>query len=217
MKKMNRAMITLLVLALSLSACLPATTSNNNQQAQQVQNTQQSSQDVQSNIETAVAQTVEAQNEISTSVAQTMQAQATLTPTPTATLFSLPTVTPFVVSTPTIRPAGGGGAPVKAEYSCDIIHQRPYDNQEFLHGQEFDIKWTILNTGTKTWPAGYDLKYWSGPKMTSAGTVQLPSMAPGDQFDVVFDAVAPDEPGFQVMTWVVEGQICFPYIAIFVK
>jgi hypothetical protein len=53
--------------------------------------------------------------------------------------------------------------------------------------------------------------------MTGAGTVQLPSMAPGDQFSVVFDAVAPDEPGFQVMTWVVQGQICFPYVAIFVK
>ena len=215
MKKSNRAMITLVILALSLSACLPATASNQ-PQSQQVQNTQ-SSQDVQSDIGTAVAQTVEAQNQVSTFVAQTMEAQATLTPTATATLFSLPTVTPFVVTTPTVRSSGGGGAPPKAEYSCDIIHQRPYDNQEFLHGQEFDIKWTILNTGTKTWPAGYDLKYWSGPKMTGAGTVQLPSMAPGDQFSVVFDAVAPDEPGFQVMTWVVQGQICFPYVAIFVK
>jgi hypothetical protein len=106
----------------------------------------------QSDIGTAAAQTVEAQNR-QHFVAQTMEAQATLTPTATATLFSLPTVTPFVVTTPTVRSSGGGGAPPKAEYSCDIIHQRPYDNQEFLHGQEFDIKWTILNTGTKTWPA----------------------------------------------------------------
>ena len=59
MKKSNRAMITLVILALSLSACLPATASN--QQSQQVQNTQ-SSQDVQSDIGTAVAQIVEAQN-----------------------------------------------------------------------------------------------------------------------------------------------------------
>ena len=41
-------------------------------------------------------------------------------------------------------------------------------------------------------------------------------LAPDDQFSVVFDAVAPDETGLQVMTWVIEGQICFPYIAIIV-
>ncbi len=218
MKNSNRAMITLFILAFFLGACLPATTSSQ-PQSQQVQNTQsvQNAQNVQADIETAVAQTVEAQNEVGTLVAQTMAAQATLTPTPTATLFALPTVTPFVISTPTNRPGGGGGSsPAKADYSCDIIHQRPYDNSEFLHGQKFDIKWTILNTGTKTWPAGYDLKYYSGPKMTNAGIVQLPQMAPDDQFSVVFDAVAPDETGLQVMTWVIEGQICFPYIAIIV-
>lgn len=219
MKNSNRAMITLFILAFFLGACLPATTSSQ-PQSQQVQNTQsvQNAQNVQADIETAVAQTVEAQNEVGTLVAQTMAAQATLTPTPTATLFALPTVTPFIISTPTNRPggSGGGSSPAKADYSCDIIHQRPYDNSEFLHGQKFDIKWTILNTGTKTWPAGYDLKYYSGPKMTGAGTVQLPQMAPDDQFSVVFDAVAPDETGLQVMTWVIEGQICFPYIAIIV-
>ena len=222
MKKTNRAIITLLILAFFLGACLPST-STGQQQSPQVQNTQavqqnaQNSQNVQAEIETAVAQTVEAQNQVATFVAQTMEAQATSTPSPTATLLSLPTLTPFAVSTPTNKPSGGsGGVPPKAEYSCDIIHQRPYDNSEFLHGQKFDIKWTILNTGTRTWPAGYDLKYYSGPKMTNAGTVQLPQMKPNDQYSVVFDAVAPDETGLQVMTWVIEGQICFPYIAIIV-
>ncbi len=213
MNKPIQVMTALLILALFTGACSPAAPSQ--QSNQQIQNTQ-SPQNVQSDIETAVAQTVEAQNQVGTFVAQTMAAQATNTPTPTATLFSLPTVTPFVVSTPTVRPGSGGGSPPKAEFACDVIHQRPYDNEEFLHGQEFDIKWTILNTGTKTWPAGYDLKYLSGPRMTNAGTVQLPSMDPGDQFSVVFDAVAPDEPGFQVMTWVVQGQLCFPYVAIIV-
>jgi hypothetical protein len=214
MNKAIQAMTTLLILALFTGACSPTVTGQ--QTDQQIQNTQDP-QSIQSDIETAVAQTVEAQNQIATSVAQTVAAQATDTPTPTATLFSLPTVTPFVISTPTIISGnGGGGVPPKAEYSCDVIHQRPYDNQEFLHGQEFDIKWTILNTGTKTWPAGYDLKYLSGPLMTNAGAQELPQMAPGDQFSVVFDAVAPEEPGFHVMTWIVQGQLCYPYIAIIV-
>lgn len=213
MKTSIRAIITLFTLALFLGACLPATSG---QQNPQIQNTQ-SLLDVQSQVETAVAQTIEAQNQIGTFVAQTIQAQAT--PTFTATPITFPTLTPFVISTATNRPSGGGGGggSSKSALSCDVIHQRPYDNSEFFPGQEFDIKWTILNTGTSSWPAGYDVKYWSGPKMTSAGTVELPAMDPDDQFDIVFDAAAPSEPGFQVMTWVVEGQICFPYIAINVK
>jgi len=205
MKTLIRAIIILSTLALFLGACLPATSGP---QDPQTQNTQ----DVQSQVETAVALTIEAQNQVGTFVAQTVAAQATATFTPTP--FTIPTLTPFVISTSTSRPSGGGGVPPKPDYACDVIHQRPFDNTEFLHGQQFDIKWTILNTGAKTWPAGYDLKYWSGPHMTSAGTVQLPEMDPNEQFSVVFDAAAPNEPGLQVMTWVVEGQLCFPYVAI---
>lgn len=215
MKTSIRASITLVILALLLAACIPATQS---QQAPQVQSTPQQSnaQDVQSEIETAVAQTVEAQNEIGTSVAQTMAAQPTATFTETP--FALPTLTPFDISTPTRVPViSGGGSQPQADYACDIIHVRPYDNTEFLHGQDFDIKWTILNTGRKIWPAGYDLKYYSGPKMTNAGIVQIPELDPGEQFSVVFDATAPEEPGFHVMTWVVESKLCFPYVAIIVN
>jgi hypothetical protein len=213
MKTSIRAILTLFTLALFLGACLPA--SSGQPQDTQAQNTQ-SPQDVQSEVETAVAQTIEAQNQVGTFVAQTMEAQATATFT--VTPITIPTLTPFVISTPTNRPGGngGGGAPPKPDYACDVIHVRPYDNTEILHGQGFDIKWTILNTGAKIWPAGKDLKYYSGPKMTSAGTVQIPELDPNEQFSVVFDATAPDEPGLQVMTWVVEGQLCFPYVAIIV-
>jgi len=212
MKTSIRAIITLFTLALLLGACLPAASG---QQDPQSQNTQ-SPQNVQSEVETAVAQTIEAQNQVGTFVAQTMAAQATATFT--ATPFAIPTLTPFIISTPTNKPSsGGGGGSSKPDYACDVIHQRPYDETEILHGQSFDIKWTILNTGTKIWPAGYDLKYWSGPHMTSAGIVQLPEMDPNEQFSVVFDAIAPDEPGRHVMTWVVEGQLCFPYVLIIVQ
>ena len=211
MKTSIRAIITLFTLALFLGACLPASSGGQDPQSQNTQ----SPQDIQSEVETAVAQTIEAQNQIGTFVAQTLEAQATATFT--VTPFTIPTLTPFVIPTSTNRPtSGGGGGPSKAEFACDVIHQRPFDNTEILHGQSFDIKWTILNTGTKVWPAGYDLKYWSGPRMTTAGTVQLPEMDPNEQFNVVFDATAPDEPGLQVMTWVVEGQLCFPYVAIVV-
>jgi hypothetical protein len=178
---------------------------------------------VQQLIEQSVALTVAAQN------AQTLEAQAlipaaTKTPLPTQTEAAppaLPTATPVVIVPPTLAPVtgGGGGVTVKSDLACDIIHQRPFDNTIFKPNDSFDLKWTILNTGTKTWKAGLDLVYFSGPQMTpsNAGPIQLPEMKPGDQFDIDLDAQAPAEAGFHVMTWKLEGGFCYPYVAIYVE
>ena len=180
---------------------------------------------IQQQIQEAVALTVAAQN------AQTEQAQAlipepTNTPLPTQTEAAsptplLPTATPFVVVPPTLTPvsASGGGAlpPAKLDYDCTSRDRRPYDNTVFKPGSEFDIKWTIVNTGTKSWPAGMDVKYYSGPKMSPTLIVELPAMAPGDSYEVILDAVAPSVYGFHVMTYIVEGKLCFPYVAINVE
>jgi hypothetical protein len=84
-------------------------------------------------------------------------------------------------------------------------------------GDTFDIKFTIKNTGTKTWPAGYDLTYFSGPNMAPAfpAVIELPEMKPGDLFAVgPYDATAPAEKGLHVMTFKLQGGFCWPYIAI---
>lgn len=209
MKTSIRAIITLFTLALFLGACLPAAPGG-----QDPQNTQ-SPQDVQSEVETAVAQTIEAQNQVGTFVAQTMAAQATATVT--VTPFTIPTLTPFVISSPTSRPVSGGGVPAKADYACDFIRLRPTAYTEINRGQKFDIKMTIVNNGTRSWYAGYDLKYSGGAQMTTTTFIELPAMAPGDQYEVVLDAVAPSERGNQTMTWMVEGQLCFGYVVITVK
>ena len=216
MKKVFQLAGLMLLTALFIGACVPTATSGQNE-GSQAQGEQPL--DTQSQIETAVVQTIEVQNQIATSVALTTQAQATATFTPTAVI--IPTFTPFVVATSTKRPSGGGGgggsAPAKAEYSCDIINRRPLDNAEILHDQEFDIRWTIKNNGTKSWAAGMDVKYFSGPQMTSVTVVQIPvAMDPGDTYEIILDANAPSELGFQVMTWTVEGQLCYPYVALMV-
>jgi len=212
MKTSIRAILTLFTLTLFLGACLPAAPAQENPQ---IQNTQ-SLLDVQSQVETAVAQTIEAQNQIGTFVAQTIEAQATATFT--STPISFPTLTPFVFATSTNRPSsGGGGFPAKANYSCDVIHMRPTAYAEFNRGQNFDIKMTVVNNGTAAWPAGYDYKYSGGALMTTTTVVELPAMKPGDQFDIVLDANAPSEYGIQTMTWMVQGQLCFGYVVITVK
>lgn len=211
MKKIIQVVVIMLTLALFIGACLPAASE---QQGPQVQNTQ--SLDTQSQINTAVAQTIEAQNQIGTAVALTTEAQYTVTPT--ATLFTIPTLTPFVISTPTTKPSGGsGGVPPKATYSCDIIRLRPRAYAEYNRGQGFDIKMTVVNTGTMSWYQGYDLKYAGGTVMTTTTHIELPAMAPGDQYEMVLDATAPSEYGNQTMTWTVEGRLCFGYVVITVK
>jgi hypothetical protein len=217
MKKIFQVVV--IMLMLFLGACLPAVTPAQ-QQVPQVQNTQ-SLQDTQSNINTAVVQTIQAQNQIEASVAQTMAAQ--FTPTPTATLLAIPTLTPFTISTPVTGPSSGGSGGgisstrAKADYSCDIILLRPRAFAEFHRGQKFDIKMTVVNNGTRAWYQGFDLKYTGGPKMTTVTKVELPAMAPDARHEVVLDAIAPAERGVQTMTWAIEGRICFGYVTITVK
>lgn len=208
--KLRQSFYMLLAGVFLLAACAPAQAT-------------QSPQDIQNQISTAVAMTVEIQS------LQTQAAQASLptfTPIPSPTLVVdvptatpvVPTATPFVIAPATSSGSGGGGGGTsKAKYSCDPdTGKRPRDNAEYRPGDSFDVKWTIINTGTATWPAGTDLKYWSGPKMTSASLVQLPELKPGDKYSIVFDANAPAEKGFQVMTWNVGGW-CYPYVAIVVQ
>ena len=91
------------------------------------------------------------------------------------------------------------------------------DGTYYKPKKTFDIRWTITNTGTKSWPAGLDVKYYSGPEMTTVKFVELPAMAPGDAHEIILDAVSPAKQGLQVMTWIVEGKLCYPYVAIRVE
>ena len=53
--------------------------------------------------------------------------------------------------------------------------------------------------------------------MTGVTRVELPEMKPGDRYEVIFDATAPSTEGHHVMTWVVEGPMCYPYASIIVE
>jgi len=197
-----------------LSACQPAAPT-------------QDPEDVANQVATSVALTVAAGNaQTQAAVSPTLEATNTTlptqteegvvaSPTPVETATPLPTATAMAL--PTSSGGGGGGGSTQREYSCDTIRRRPLDNTSYRPGAPFDIKWTIVNTGTKTMVAGLDLKYNSGTQMTNRTRVELPELKPGAQFAVDFDAVAPMKEGTYIMTFVVEGQLCFPYVAIIVE
>jgi len=198
-----------------LSACQPAPPTQNTS-------------DVENQVATIVALTVAAQN---------AQTQAAVSPTPEATNTTLPTQTEVSVPSPTLLATstalstatvivlptsssgggGGGGGTTQREYACDTVRRRPFDNTSYRPGDTFDIKWTIVNTGTKTMVAGLDLKYNSGTQMTNRTRVELPELKPGAEFAVDFDAVAPNKEGTYIMTFLVEGGLCYPYVAIIVE
>jgi len=176
------------------------------------------------------------ENQIATSVALTVASQSleTQPAAPVATNTHLPTDTPAVIDTPTailptatavvIVPAtsvpssgGGGGTVVQADYSCNAINRRPFDYQVFKPGDEFDVRWTIVNTGRRTIRAGLDLKYSIGEQFISVDRVELPELDPGEDYTVDFDAIAPSRPGNYIMTYIVEGGLCYPYAAITVE
>lgn len=204
----------LLALVFLVAACLPA---------------QQAPADVQPMVNTAVAQTMEAIRQVEDSVAQTVAAQQALAsptaeadePAPATEEATLePTPTPFDLPTlvPTNTPAATKQPYKQPDYACNIINRRPFDNTEFNKNADFDIKWTIVNIGTKAWPAGVDVKYYSGPSMAAVNRVEIPvALAPNESYTIVLDATAPDKKGFHVTTWVVDGPMCYPYTAINVK
>ena len=178
---------------------------------------------------------VDIANQVATSVALTVAAQnldtaeaapvVTDTPVPTPTLvvvdtptLVLPTATPFVIVPPTtVSGGGGGGGSTGREFSCDIIRRRPFDGSIFKPGDRFDIKWTIVNNGTRTLRAGLDLKYSIGTRLMPDTIVELPELEPGEQFAVGFDAVAPDRAGTYTMAYMVEGGLCYPATQIVVE
>jgi len=202
----KRILLSMMGVILLLAACAPA--------AQPTE----SPVDIADQVATAVALTVAAQN------TQTAEAipPATNTPLPTQTeavppspTAVLATVTPLVL--PTVTSGGGGGTTTKPEYACAIIRRRPIDNTVFHPNDTFDIEWTIVNTGTKTMRTGLDLKFNSGDQLTAVTGVALPELKPGDQYAVDFAGVAPTQEGFHVMTFVVEGGLCYPYVVIKVE
>jgi len=167
-----------------LSACLPAQPTP-------------SASDVANQVATAVALTV---------AAQSAQTQAAQSPTPVVTNTMLPTqteVAPLDTPTPIVLPTatpvssggggGGGGTTVKPDYACNPFPRKPRDNTIFKPNDEFDISWTIVNTGKKTMQAGIDVRYNSGTKLTNSTFAELPELKPGDQYVVDFDAQAPEK------------------------
>ena len=221
---MSKKLIFLGVIAILLAGCLPG----------------QAPQDISSQVNTAVAQTAQANTEIAIVVEQTVNAQqSAFTPTLEPTFESIqinpdtpvPTNTPFLVATNTPSNVGGssggsggggGGSSSPTQYACAVVAQKPNDGKTFKPGDSFDVSWTIKNTGTVKWEAGWDFEYISGTDMSPTGGFSIgQDVKSGETITIVIEIIAPevaykDSGKIFVMTWSLNNgaHFCTPYIAI---
>lgn len=198
----------LLTLVALLAACLPSAQPAENVQ-EQVNTAVAGTMQVNEQIDLAVQQTTAAQEVVESTEAPAsiseVALQVTNTPEPTNTPFVVATLTPTATLTP-------------LKYTCSVFKKKPRDNETFNKNQEFDVKFIITNTGTRTWPKGIDFKYVGGTDLAGPNRVEIPvALQPGQTYEVVLDGKAPDKKGFYVMTYFVDGPMCYGYIAINVK
>jgi hypothetical protein len=209
---MQKKMIFLTLITLLLAGCLPSAATP---------------QDISAEVNTAVAQTMQSNTQIALMVEQTVRAlQPAFTPTsiptntpePTFEIITIEPDTPVPPSnTPTDEPVVQQPQ-VKQAYDCYVETRSPGYFEEIKAGGNFEIRWFVINTGTKTWDSGVDVKYASGPQMTSEKRVEISkALKPGDSFKITLNGTAPNKKGNHTMSWIVEGQLCYANVNITVK
>ncbi len=67
--------------------------------------------------------------------------------------------------------------------------------------QSFQKGWRIRNTGTCTWNSTYSLRFVSGTQMNGQNTAVQGNVAPGQNFDMWVNLVAPSQPGQYQGIW----------------
>jgi hypothetical protein len=143
-------------------------------------------------------------SEIATAVAQTVQAQDSLTK-----LASTPTSTPVppteAISTPETPPTETS-APLSAAPGCTVsarlASENPPDNVLLKPGEDFLKTWTLQNTGTCTWDTSYKLVYMSGDLMEALVSYSLPeAVAPNNNTNISIFLRAPATEGTFTGYW----------------
>lgn len=118
---------------------------------------------------------------------------ATSTLMPTNTVVVLPTFTP----SRTPRTGVGGG-------SCQVVYQNPADDSVLPSGAEFDMRWTIKNTSSKSWPGdATDIRFVSGDRLHIGNDVRdMPyDVSENGTVDIIVTMRTPLTPGSYVTNW----------------
>jgi hypothetical protein len=189
----------LLLLVLTLSACLPAAPANNLPDTGAVQT--QVGQVVSAQLTQAAGATAVAQL---TQIAGKPIKEGVLVqqPTPTATLAPIKTDEPD--TEPVKAPASP--TPQPCDQAQFVADETVADGTQFKPGARFTKTWRLKNTGTCTWTRDYALVFASGDRMDGAKAVMLDErVRPGETVDVSVDLIAPEDPGEYTGRWMLRN------------
>jgi hypothetical protein len=125
--------------------------------------------------------------------------------TPTGTSTPYPTITPAptITITPTITPLRAGPTPTQ-QYACQLIDKYPDNWATFKAHSPFEARWTLKNTGTRTWKQDeVILKFVSGVEMYATKSFQTLSgnTEPDKLALLIVDMISPKKPGEYASIW----------------
>lgn len=138
------------------------------------------------------------------------------TPAPTMTAPVLPTDTPAPSATPTrvFIPWTKTPTATQPVYNCTVTNVSPTTKDTITVDQDFDGKWTVKNSGVKTWYSdNTDIRFVEGTELQESGDlVDLDSdVAPNGTYTIVVDMKAPSSDGTYTTTWGIyleDGTVC---------
>lgn len=133
-----------------------------------------------------------------------------LPPTDTPTPASA-TLTPIVTATMTRVASSGGGSFYPTNTGTPYTDQAQFvgqsipDGKFFSAGQDFDMKWTVKNTGARDWNTEFYIKYLSGNLEPSKNKIYMLTSVvhKNDTVDLLADFVAPQTPGRYTSNWAI--------------
>ncbi len=197
-------MLTILLMALLLGACIPGFRPTSAVSVADLEATV-AAQTVQARMTEVVVQSLIAQL---TSVA--VQQQATVTPQePTQTQVP-PTATPLPpTETATVSMPTHTSIPPTATNTPSICYWAQFikdvtipDGSDITAGTAFTKTWRLKNIGTCTWTTDFDLVFVSGDAMGAPAVVDLTAaVAPGSTVDLSVQMTAPAKAGSYTGNW----------------
>jgi hypothetical protein len=118
-------------------------------------------------------------------------------PTPNPTIDNTPISDPGL--TPTDIPTEACDQAAAALPKIDISIE---DDTEIMPGEAFTKIWRVVNVGTCSWTADYEVVFFSGELMDAALNSPLGGkVSPDQNIDISVDMVAPQEPGTYQGNW----------------
>ncbi len=187
-KNIAGAILVITILSIGLSACQPAAKTPTIDPVM---------------VYTQAAQTVQAG--LTQTAALLPTSTPTETPQPTATLEPTVAATPTSAVSPTNTLAPTAARPVVAD-KAEWIGQNPADGTTMLPGQDFNLTWTVKNTGTTTWTKDYQVRFYLSDQALRflASDIKFPKeVKPGESVDLTLPTMeAPKKSGEYTTIWV---------------